>query len=328
MSVSHDWIVRNSPYVSPHNRFKVGTEDINGNFIPYDTRFKFSDPISNLDYYTVTNPAAFNLSNLYLQQNNASLSLEDSRLKIIDPADPGILYSNTATIAVDSDWVGWNDPGIWNSLYEPVTILHIDDNGNGEVLNTTHLYYDPGKNLDVFAADSPRGLSEFALTTVSRSGNPLQLLYLSVLSRVSSTTASTPKSNAAPSYGGGGGGGGGGSYGGSGNAVTPSSPGVPAAPAVAPASVQDSAGTSQPPADNQPQIQGQPVQPTRRPYAPAATSTVLPSRTSSGVNVGGVFVPIPNSSVFSLFIEAAAMISVVIIVVFTTFTRYRRKEKD
>ncbi len=48
----------------------------------------------------------------------------------------------------------------------------------------------------------------------------------------------------------------------------------------------------------------------------------------AGVNVGGVFVQIPNSSVFTLFIEAAAMISVVLIVVFSTFTRYRRKDKD
>ncbi|HTY15496.1 MAG TPA: PKD domain-containing protein, partial [Methanoregulaceae archaeon] len=327
MSVSHSWVLRNSQYNSQQDRFTIGTKDANGNFIPYNTQFKFSDTANNLDYYTVNNDTAFNFSSLFIKQYNASLSLADSQMKIIDPADPGIFYGNSIVIAVDSDWVRWNDPGIWDTLYEPVTILHVDDNGNGEVLNTTHLYYDPEKDLDVFTADSPHGLSEFTLVSVGKYTNPLQLLYLSILSRVSPATTSAPKPKAAPpSYGGGGGGSG--SYGGSGNTVTSSSPAEPAAPVAATASGPGSAGAQQSQEIVNSPAQEHSVQQPASPSGPVVTNNVLPSKTQPGANVGGIVVPIPNSSVFSMFIETAAMISVVLIVVFSTYTRYRRKEKD
>jgi beta propeller repeat protein len=328
MSVSHEWIVKNSQYISPHDRFMVGTEDINGNFIPFNTQFKFSDTVNNLDYYIITNQTAFNLSNLFIRQFNSSLSLEDSGMKIIDPTDPGLLYASSALIAVDSDWVKWNNPTRWDTLYEPVTILHIDDNGNGEVLNTTHLYYDPVKNLDVFKADSPNGLSEFALTTVSRSGNPLQLLYLSVLNRVAPPAAGISKSNNPQVSYGGGGGGGSGSYGGSGNTVTPSSSVGSAEQSATPAPDSGTAGSPSSPALSESVAPDNPAPPAQGTPQPVSTNNAVPSKTPAGPNVGGFVVPIPNSSVFSLFIEAAAMISVVLIVVFSTFTRYRRKEKD
>ena len=190
----------------PHDRFIVGSKDETGISFLITPNLNILIRSNNPDYYSITSPTAFNLSDLYIKQYNASLSLSDSGMKIIDPADPGIFYANSAIIAVDSDWVEWNNPGIWETLYEPVTILHIDDNGNGEVLNTTHLYYDPEKNLDVFDADSPDGLSEFALATVSRSGNPLQLLYLSILSRVSPSSVNAKTQKPFGKLGGGGGG--------------------------------------------------------------------------------------------------------------------------
>jgi len=330
MAVSHDWVLDNSPYIMPHDRFIVGGEDANGSFIQYCTQFNYSDPANNLDYYTVTSPTAFNLSGLYIKQYNASLSIADSGMKIIDPADPSVYYTNSAVIAVDSDWVLWNSPGIWSSLYEPVTVLHTDDDGNGEVLNATHLYYDPDSNLDIFTADSPHGLSEFTLATAGKYGNPLQLLYLSVLSRVSPPAVPTSKPASHPNNYAGGGGGGGGSYSGDASLVTspPSSSGS-TSPSALSAPGTNSEGALSSSGLNSPEEPGNTA---KAPYvAPPNQVTTLGAtvpKNQPGVNVGGVFVQIPNSSVFTLFIEAAAMISVVLIVVFSTFIRYRRKEKE
>jgi beta propeller repeat protein len=328
MAVSHDWVVKNSQFIMPIDRFRVGGYDSGGNFIPYDTNFDHSDPVNNLYYYTVSYQAVFNISDLHLIQYNGSLSLNDSRMSIIYPNDPTVIFTNQIMIAVDANWVNWNNPMIWSSLFEPVTILHIDDNGNGEVLNTTHIYYDPEKNLDVFEADSPQGLSEFALTTVTRSGNPLQLLYLSVLNRVSPSSAPTTKPKSPSVSYGGGGGGGSGSYGGSGNTVTPSSAAESAAPSATSAPGSGSTESQSSPALSDNVVPDNPAPPIEGTPQPVSTDNAMPSKAPAGSGVGGFVVPIPNSSVFSLFIEAAAMISVVLIVVFSTFTRYRRKEKD
>ncbi|MDD1684252.1 MAG: alanine and proline-rich secreted protein Apa, partial [Methanoregula sp.] len=63
----------------------------------------------------------------------------------------------------------------------------------GEVLRTRYLSNDPGLNLDYFEADSPRGLSTFGLSALSGSGNPLQLITLTVTSHVE-----PPSPNPAP----------------------------------------------------------------------------------------------------------------------------------
>jgi beta propeller repeat protein len=315
MSVGHNWILQNSPYIMPKDRFKVGTSNGDGNYTMFNTLFEYSDPVNNLDYYSVTSQTAFDISNLYVEQYNSSLSLDNSRMVITEPTDLFIANTNAITIAVDSDWVYGNNPGIWNNLTEPVTILHIDDQGNGEVLNTKFLYYDNVNNLDIFTADSPKGLSAFALTTVSRAGNPLQMLYLSVSARV---IPPSPKSNSNT----GGGGGGGGSYGGSGNQVTPapeseaskgSQPGTPedGTPGTSVSNNgQSSSLSTESVSPGQPPVN--PVSPVSN--APAANPPVLP--------------PQPTSSVFTMLMEAAAIVSVSMLVVISVYMRSRGRDKS
>jgi beta propeller repeat protein len=59
-----------------------------------------------------------------------------------------------------------------------------DDRSAGEVLPSRFLFNDPVKNLDYFEIDSPHGLSTFGLSSLSGSGNPLQLITLTVTSHV------------------------------------------------------------------------------------------------------------------------------------------------
>ncbi|PKL70513.1 MAG: hypothetical protein CVV30_03940 [Methanomicrobiales archaeon HGW-Methanomicrobiales-1] len=60
-----------------------------------------------------------------------------------------------------------------------------DDRSTGEVLQSRFLYNDSATNLDYFEIDSPHGFSTFGLSQLSGSGNPLQLITLSVVSHVS-----------------------------------------------------------------------------------------------------------------------------------------------
>jgi beta propeller repeat protein len=103
---------------------------------------------------------------------------------------------------------GYNDIARTVSL-GGIRIIRIGDDGISEVLPTRYLYSDPGKNLDYFEADSPDGLSKFSVVGLSYSGNPFQLLVLSITRYLTGG-------------GGGGGGGGGSSSSGSTIAATPS----------------------------------------------------------------------------------------------------------
>jgi beta propeller repeat protein len=72
-----------------------------------------------------------------------------------------------------------------------IYVEHILDDGLlGEVLRTRYLSYDPSQNLYYFEADSPRGMSTFGLSALSGSGNPLQLITLTVTSHASQSEQS------------------------------------------------------------------------------------------------------------------------------------------
>ncbi|MDD1715889.1 MAG: PEGA domain-containing protein, partial [Methanolinea sp.] len=85
---------------------------------------------------------------------------------------------------------------------DSVHVIRIPENGEGSVLNTTFLFHDPDTNLDYFHAHSPEGLSKFGVAVMEKSGNPLQLIYLS-LSRM--FRGSEGVGSQAPTGGGGGG---------------------------------------------------------------------------------------------------------------------------
>jgi beta propeller repeat protein len=85
-----------------------------------------------------------------------------------------MLHNASLVLSINSTWVeksGGRD-NIW--------VVRIGDDQTGEVLYATYLYSDPAKNLDFFQADSPRGLSKFALASLSGTGNPLQIVVLTV----------------------------------------------------------------------------------------------------------------------------------------------------
>ncbi|HUU76572.1 MAG TPA: PKD domain-containing protein [Methanoregulaceae archaeon] len=63
---------------------------------------------------------------------------------------------------------------------DSIHILRIGEDEWGEVLNTRFIYHDPELNLDYFQAESPQGLSTFGVAALSKSGNFLQMLYLTI----------------------------------------------------------------------------------------------------------------------------------------------------
>ncbi len=93
-------------------------------------------------------------------------------------------------MSADSAWVAGNG-GETRIYFEHI----LDDGQSGEVLPTRYISHDPAQNLDYFEADSPRGLSTFGLSALSGSGNPLQLITLTIASHVSPPQNSVPESD-------------------------------------------------------------------------------------------------------------------------------------
>ena len=94
-------------------------------------------------------------------------------LNHFSPGGPAKLY-----VSVNSTWVANNEGR------DHTFLVRIGDDGYGQVLPTRFLYNDTATNLDYFEADSPRGLSTFGLSQLQGSGNPFQLITLTVTSHV------------------------------------------------------------------------------------------------------------------------------------------------
>jgi PKD repeat protein len=92
------------------------------------------------------------------------------------PADGTVTFH----MSVNSSWVAWMTDGRDHVYLERIA----DGRATGEVLRTRYLYTDPVKELDYFEADSPRGLSTFGLSLLSGSGNPFQLITLTIASHI------------------------------------------------------------------------------------------------------------------------------------------------
>ena len=92
------------------------------------------------------------------------------------PADGTVTFH----MSVNSSWVAWMTDGRDHVYLERIA----DGRTTGEVLRTRYLYTDPVQNLDYFEADSPRGLSTFGLSLLSGSGNPFQLITLTIASHI------------------------------------------------------------------------------------------------------------------------------------------------
>jgi beta propeller repeat protein len=83
-------------------------------------------------------------------------------------------HNATLFLTVNSSWVEAH--GTKNRTW----VLRIGDDMTGEVLPTTFSHSNMTTNLDHFVADSPHGLSKFALTGLHGTGNPLQIIVLIV----------------------------------------------------------------------------------------------------------------------------------------------------
>lgn len=81
----------------------------------------------------------------------------------------GTISNLTLFFAVNSSWVTDRNK-VW--------VVRLGDDDVGQVLPTTYVYTDPESNFDVFTTFSPRGPSKFTLSTLSRTGNPLQIVIL------------------------------------------------------------------------------------------------------------------------------------------------------
>lgn len=93
----------------------------------------------------------------------------------------GIPAGGTAKIrmSVNATWVE-DHMGRSHTYIERIS----DDRSTGEVLRPRFLYHDASTNLDYFEAESSRGSSTFGLVQLAGSGNPFQLITLTIASQV------------------------------------------------------------------------------------------------------------------------------------------------
>ncbi len=113
--------------------------------------------------------------------------------KIIKTNFPAV-STGTLHVSVNSTWVQ-NFNGRTHTFGERIS----DDRSTGEVLPSRFLYNDPVKNLDFFEINVPHGFSTFGLSQLSGTGNPFQLITLTVASHISAPSGS--EDNSVPNTG-------------------------------------------------------------------------------------------------------------------------------
>jgi PKD repeat protein len=148
---------------------------------------------ADLSSYPCNATISTNIREGVTSENNAKL------LQIASGQDPpavpkGTAYTATITktnfplsvpaklhMSINPDWRTL-------TLLDPTSrifIWRIADNGaSGQILPTDLLSTDPVKNLDYFAADSPRGMSTFGLSAFTGNNNPVQLITFAIASYI------------------------------------------------------------------------------------------------------------------------------------------------
>ena len=315
MMVSHQWVIKDRFRLAKLNAQGQPQNDIYGRLITMNSTFLSEDPVNHLYYYEINEPGGIDLSNIIIPVYNRSLTLADARIHLVSPSGSQDSCVDDMILAINSDWVEWNYPNEyhWSTGYKPIVIIHIDDTGVGEVLNTTFDLHNETENVDVFRAYSPHGLSKFALAKTSMSGNPLQMLYLSVANRANPPV---PTGNLNT----GGGGSGGGSYGGSGNQVL-SAPEPDASKGNQP-------GTAQ---EGEPEISsgnnGKSSSLSQESVSPDPPSAPpVPQVSNAPVPNPPAIPPQPTNSIFTMIIEVATIISVSLLVMISVYMRSRKPD--
>lgn len=103
----------------------------------------------------------------------------------------GIPSGGTAKIrmSVNATWVS-DHLGRSHTYIERIS----DDRSTGEVLRPVFFYHDPAANLDYFEAESIHGASTFGLVQLSGSGNPFQLITLTIAGQANAPSGSSASS--------------------------------------------------------------------------------------------------------------------------------------
>ncbi len=189
------------------------------------------------------------------------------------------------------------------SARNSIKVIRIADDGSIAVLNTTFSYSSDEENLDYFEAYSPQGSSKFVLTALARSGNPLQLIYMSV----------TSHKGVIESYMGGGGGGG--SSRGEGGSTAPVTMKTPLSTEPV---TTTSVSVSEPvPAVSELTSAGE-----RGEQGPAPGATEIPTIESTR----NVSLEVPGSSIFPVLVNYIVVISAIAILSVGIYQRYKRGE--
>jgi beta propeller repeat protein len=130
---------------------------VNGTIVPYF--YEKIIPCDYADFLTIVHGSGFG-------------EITDSAYEIrFLTSNMGIITNMTLNFTVNSSWVAERSK-VW--------IVRLGDDRSGEVLPTNFVGEDLPRQLDVFSAYSPRGSSRFALATLPRTGNPLQIIVLIV----------------------------------------------------------------------------------------------------------------------------------------------------
>jgi len=200
------------------------------------------------------------------------------------------------------------------SARNSIKIIRIAEEGPIEVLNTTFSHSSAEENLDYFEAYSPHGSSKFVLTALARSGNPLQLIYMSVSSHLK-----------AASYYVGGGSSGGGSGGGSGGYTSSGGNGASAdLTTETPALTESIAGPPDSVSETVPAVTGQADEVSGEQSRPLTEATEKPPV----AEVAEKIVPEvpPGSSIFPVLVNYIIVISAIAILSVGIYLRYKRGE--
>jgi beta propeller repeat protein len=205
-------------------------------------------------------------------------------------------YSNITTITIDDK-------------RDSIHVIRIGNDGNGEVLNTTFIGHDPVRDLDLFRAESPNGLSTFGLASLSKSGSIPQLIQMIA------TRAIGP---------GGGGGGGGGDDGGSTHTQSSAT--------VTTTSASTSAASPPPPQATALPTQGSAPAPI--PPVSVVTQQVMPEGTgeplgqpSTGQQAASPLEFFTTGTTSIVILKNISIVFVVIFVTIVFYYRWRQKEE-
>ncbi len=170
-----------SPEIGPQSTFRYHL---------YHTRYPAAATLNTQVWQGMTAKDLLHFTDIASHTGYGHLSGTAYTVKITKkniPADvTAVLY-----MSANASWIEYL--ALWKT--RTAVPRYTDDEVTGEMLPAVFLFHDPVKNLDFFEVTSPHGLSTFGLSQTTGSGNPLQLITLSVTTHVSEPSQVTESSD-------------------------------------------------------------------------------------------------------------------------------------